>query len=67
MMFCHLSSSIRSHRVEFPWLGLSAVGRLAHQATVSAEVPGEEPQGAVQLEGRDLPVLAGVSVQRLLR
>src|SRR5215469_15324483 len=33
---------------------------------VSAEVPGEEPQRAVQFEGRDLPVLAGVGVQRLL-
>jgi hypothetical protein len=36
------------------------------QAAVSAEVPGEEPQCAVYLECRDIPVLAGVGVQRLL-
>ena len=30
------------------------------------QVPGEEPQRAVQLEGRELAVLAGVGVQRLL-
>ena len=33
---------------------------------VSAQVRGEEPQRAVQLEHRDLGVLAGVGVQRLL-
>ena len=33
---------------------------------VSAEVAGEEPQRAVQFEGREVPVLAGMGVQRLL-
>ena len=44
--------------------GLGAASSPEH--LVSAEVPGEEPQRAVHLEGRDLHVPAGVGVQRLL-
>ena len=44
----------------------SRSARRGQQAAVSAEVPGEEPQRAVCLECRDLAVLAGIGVQRLL-
>lgn len=36
------------------------------QAWLSVEVSGEEPQGAVHFECRDLPMLARVGVQGLL-
>src|SRR5450755_2287802 len=51
------------------WLSSSprSPARRGLQAAVLAEVPGEEPQRAVQLECRDFPVFAWVGVQRLLR
>ena len=44
----------------------SRSARRGRQAAVSAQVPGEEAQRVLRLERRDVPVLAGVGVQRLL-
>ncbi|MEV0971360.1 transposase [Microtetraspora glauca] len=44
----------------------SRSARRERQSLVSAQMPGEEPQRTVGLEGRHIPVLAGIGVQRLL-
>jgi hypothetical protein len=54
--------SIRQHTSKLNTTATAVISAV----TVSAEVPGEEAERAVSLEGRNLPVLARVGVQRLL-